>query len=281
MNCDVANKVIEFIFTATGRNAIVCDVDGVIVAAKVASRVGNVHPGAKRMLAEGLPSMVVTVADEEASGGAVRAGCNMPFYYNGELMGSIGVPGDPETTEPVTRMASGLISKELREQDLLEGLVGHARQMDQAIAAIVATVSGVNALQSRVSGLADQVDTLVQASFDDLKSTDEVIGTIQGIASNTQMLGLNAAIEAAHAREHGRGFSIVAEAVRKLSQQCSASADSIQATQAHLHGSMSQVVACSRDLAVDTHEQGRATTAITAMVSDLKQVSEALMAMTR
>jgi methyl-accepting chemotaxis protein len=105
------------------------------------------------------------------------------------------------------------------------------------------------------------------------------VETIQSLASNTQMLGLNAAIEAAHARQHGQGFAVVAEAVRKLSEQSGESADSIKATQAHLNASMAQVVDYSKALASHTHEQTQATTAISGMVTDLKRVSEALMAL--
>jgi hypothetical protein len=281
MNCDIANKVIEFIFTITGRYAIVCDLDGVIVAAKIPSRVGNIHTGAQTMLREHQPHCMVTMAQEEASGGAIKAGCNVPITHNDEIIGSIGVTGDPEMTEPVSRMAAGLISKELREQELLDRLIGHAGQMDHSIKDIVLTVEQVNGAQTKIAAMVDQVETLLEASLGDLQTTDEVLLTIQSIASNTQMLGLNAAIEAAHAREHGKGFSIVAEAVRKLSTQCAESADAIKVTQARLQASMGQVVAFSKDLSATTHGQTQTTGAIAGMVTDLKDVSEALMALTR
>jgi hypothetical protein len=278
---DIANKVIEFIFDATGRDAIICDPNGTIIAAKVNSRVGYVHAGAARICQENLPHIMVTDEQERNSGGALRAGCNLPIRYNDELIGTIGVSGDPETTEPVTRMASGLISKELREREMLDLLLGHAAQMDQSITAIVSTVGRVNSSQQKVSDMVDEVEQLVHASFEDIQTTAEVVETIQSIASNTQMLGLNAAIEAAHAKEHGRGFAIVADAVRKLSVQCGESAESIKATQIHMQSSMRQVVDFSKDLTTNTHEQTRATSAIADMVTDLKQVSEALMAMTK
>ena len=281
MDVTIANKIIDFIFSATGMNAIVCDEEGIIVAAKVRSRIGNIHDGARRMLREGLPHVIITAEDEAASGGLVRAGINMPLRHNDQLIGSIGIPGDPEKTMLVTKMAAGLVLKELREREMLDLLLGHAARMDSSITTIVATVEEVNATQLKVSGMVEEVEQLISASFEDLKTTDEVVDTIQSIAGNTQMLGLNAAIEAAHAREHGRGFAIVAEAVRKLSDECGQSAESIKATQAHLNASMSQVVTYSRTLTANTHTQARATGNIANLVTDLKKVSEALLAMSQ
>ncbi len=281
MDAAIATKIIEFIYTATGRYSIICNVDGIIVAAKIVSRVGNVHAGAERMLREKLPEAMITMEQEEASGGAMKAGCNLPIIHNGELIGSIGITGDPERTEPMTRFASALISKELREREMLDALLTHVAQMDKSITAIASIVERTNSSQIKVTQEVDKVEQLIGDSFRDIEKTDEVIDTIQSIASNTQMLGLNASIEAAHAREQGRGFAIVAEAVRKLSVQCSEAAESVKVTQAHLHESMSRVVDFSKELAASTHDQAKETMAISRMAGELKAVSAALMAMTQ
>lgn len=48
MNKVIANKIVDFIFEETGLYTIVCDHNGIIVVAKVTSRVGNLHSGAQR-----------------------------------------------------------------------------------------------------------------------------------------------------------------------------------------------------------------------------------------
>jgi methyl-accepting chemotaxis protein len=100
-----------------------------------------------------------------------------------------------------------------------------ARAADAAKRTESSAVEGSEAVQNVITGM-DSLRSNVQAGAKKMKNLGDrsmeittIVETISRISEQTNMLALNAAIEAARAGEHGRGFSVVAEEVRKLAER--------------------------------------------------------------
>jgi methyl-accepting chemotaxis protein len=109
--------------------------------------------------------------------------------------------------------------------------------------AVEEAVEGIEEARKRIQGIASRAEILGTRS----KEIYRVLDLITDIAQETHILSLNAAIEAAAAKDHGRRFSVVAEEVRRLAQRSQESVDSVRNLLDEFASSIRQTVVATEE----------------------------------
>lgn len=154
-----------------------------------------------------------------------------------------------KATEHITSSIETFSNGNENQSEMVEQSAAHLKQMNEGLNEVAETSDVITASSVQSKTVAETGGQLVEQTVGQMKTIDHsvkeaegvinglehkskditnILGVINGIADQTNLLALNAAIEAARAGESGRGFSVVAEEVRKLAVQSSDSAKEIE-----------------------------------------------------
>jgi methyl-accepting chemotaxis protein len=184
-----------------------------------------------------------------------------------------------------------------------------AEETGRAVSEIAGTIESVangSSEQARsAQAVSEAVRTaagLVTSLGERSQAIGEIVSTIDGIAGQTNLLALNAAIEAARAGEQGRGFAVVADEVRKLAEGSQESASSIAGIIADIQSETARAVAAmdevqrdvgavagvseqnaaaAQEVSASTEETSASTQEVAASAEQVAQAAESLSEMVR
>ena len=136
---------------------------------------------------------------------------------------------------------------------------------DIASASVEKSVEGSSIVQTNVAKMQDIQSSISQSNevilnlAERVNSVDQILATIDAISGQTNLLALNAAIEAARAGEHGKGFAVVADEVRKLAEQSLEATKSVAEILASIKDDTKQSVKIMEVVMSDTNSGLHAT----------------------
>lgn len=174
---------------------------------------------------------------------------------NGLVIGAVAVHESLERKETLLS-AAGQLSKS-------------AGELSSSTQAILAQAEELAASGSFLKDLAIQANK-------EVSETDNVVAFIKNVAKQTNLLGLNAAIEAARVGDQGRGFGVVADEVRKLAIDSAGSASQITGTLGKINESIQKIVVEIEQVDAVSQHQANTIQQLTAHSQELIAMSEQL-----
>lgn len=216
----------------------------------------NIKPGQR--LQDGEPLMQAIRSDQ-----ALRAEVPAEFY-------GFAFTGTATPVKNAEGRVIGGIAVQVRRHseliDIADRIAGALCQANERITHIAEGSGGLADVSNELLGLSREAEQNAHGA-------DGVVRMIKEVADQTHMLGINAAIEAAHAGEKGAGFGIVASEIRKLSGQTVTSTNSIRDTLGTFKKLTAQMSGSIERIADTGQDQAQSTEQLSAMIEEIREMA--------
>ena len=157
------------------------------------------------------------------------------------------------TTSAVQEMAANIESVSNNATSAAEAAQRALQAADIGTKSVQQVIEGMDRIRQNVQAGAKKIKRLGERSME----ISTIISTIGQISAQTNMLALNAAIEAARAGEHGRGFTVVAEEVRKLAERTATATQEIEKLIAGIQAETNESVSAMEQQTVEVEDESK------------------------
>ncbi|CTQ59907.1 methyl-accepting chemotaxis protein [Roseibium album] len=167
-----------------------------------------------------------------------------------------------------TSQADSVSSASKDASNNVQAVAAATETLSESIGEISRQVSQTKSIVEQATDATIETDTKIAGLADSADKIGEVILLIQGIAEQTNLLALNATIEAARAGEAGKGFAVVASEVKELATQTAKATEAISTQITDIQKETESSVDAIRGIAETMREVSSATEAISAAVEE-------------
>lgn len=157
-----------------------------------------------------------------------------------------------------------------KAQDVNKVSIQLSDSLEQMASTITEIANGAGRLAEVGQGLSEKA----QHSSSKIKETELILNTIKQISDQTNLLGLNAAIESARAGEHGRGFGVVAQEIRKLADNSKQAAEEIKQIIKAISMAVGDMIQAAEESSDISQQQAAATEESAATIDQLRDIAQ-------